>query len=246
MIPEQAMATWESFKSHVSSLSSAEAGKSPRERYLFRGQGDAEWKLSSTFDRGFAEVQPERREKIAKQLLENFKRECEIYPDLKEIVSEEYALLALGQHYGLPTRLLDWTESPYVAAFFAFQGHLLHDAGRPSSNKRVAIWMLDREVQHVWSGESGVSLVRPTGWHNDRAKRQVGWFTQSKVPFSCLEDYISSMQNTDNALSRVTLPATEADKALVDLDLMGIHARSLLGDLTGAARSALVRTILTS
>jgi hypothetical protein len=106
--------------------------------------------------------------------------------------------------------------------------------------------MLDRDVQHVWSGENGVELVRPTGWHNDRIKRQVGWFTQSKVPFSCLEDYIASMQNADNALSRVTLPATEADKALVDLDLMGISARSLLGDLAGAATSALVRTILTS
>ena len=244
MIPEQAMATWESFKSHVSSFSSAGARKSPRDRYLFRGQGDAEWKLSSTFDRAFAAVPIKNREKIEKELLENFKRECEMYPDLKEIESIDYALLALGQHHGLPTRLLDWTESPYVAAFFAFQGHLLHDTGSPSSRKRVAIWMLDRDVKHVWSGDNGVALVRPTGWHNDRIKRQVGWFTQSKVPFSCLEEYIAFMQNPDKALSRVTLPASEADKALADLDLMEINARSLLGDLTGAARNALVRTIL--
>lgn len=57
------------------------------------------------------------------------------YADLKD-TSSYWALIATGQHYGLPTRLLDWSYSPFVAAHFATEDIYEYD-------KDGAIFMVD-------------------------------------------------------------------------------------------------------
>lgn len=52
------------------------------------------------------------------------------------------------------------------------------------------------------------------------------------------------MNNSEDALVKLVLPAIEAERALSDLDLMGINARELFADLAAAARNAYVRTVL--
>lgn len=88
-------------------------------QYLFRGSADADWTLQSHFDRRFATVPMERRMLLWDRLVTEWRRGCEEAGVAPALLAEDRTLWALGQHHGLPTRLLDWSTSRYVAAFFA-------------------------------------------------------------------------------------------------------------------------------
>lgn len=110
-IKEQHFDSWDAFKStfceHLFPNEPFRRGK-----YLFRGHSDPQWKLQTTFDRMFANQPKQTRLQIAEELLEVFKRGLEGQDIPSEVRADESLFHSLGQHYGLPTRLLDWTESP--------------------------------------------------------------------------------------------------------------------------------------
>lgn len=81
-----------------------------RSPFVFRGLSDKSYELRSSLDRLDNETAL-----IEKYLLRNFKKYAprELLPD-----DNEWNLISIAQHHGLPTRLLDWTFSPYVALHF--------------------------------------------------------------------------------------------------------------------------------
>ena len=100
--------------------------------WLFRGQSDANWKLSTSYTRLFNDLQPiiknakGKPRKFAEKeherlLVRAFQRNANLYlsslPDRKRTLD----WLAIMQHYGTPTRLLDVTLSPRIAMYFALE-----------------------------------------------------------------------------------------------------------------------------
>lgn len=82
-----------------------------RSRYAFRGLSDSNYKLESRLARHGRDFR-----KLEKHLLRNFKKYAH-----RSVVEKDsiWNWLSVAQHYGLPTRLLDWTYSPFVAMHFA-------------------------------------------------------------------------------------------------------------------------------
>lgn len=90
-----------------------------RGRWVFRGHSKAEYSLQPYVGR--APCTSENRGKFEKSLFNMFCREAREYLD--PCPSSDWEWLAVAQHHGLPTRLLDWSDNPLVALYFAVQHH---------------------------------------------------------------------------------------------------------------------------
>lgn len=113
-----ALSSWNEFHESILGVES----KSKR-GYMWRGQQkdeDQGWLLRSKFDRTVKSKNEVDRTKKLQDHLDNFKQEMnKSCPNV--LPQDDVDIWALGQHYGLKTPLLDWTPSPYIAAYFAFE-----------------------------------------------------------------------------------------------------------------------------
>ncbi|MDB5392179.1 MAG: hypothetical protein JWM11_7825 [Planctomycetaceae bacterium] len=96
--------------------------RQPSGKWLYRGHADATWMLRCGVDRDDCRQQWGRmsRTDYEQRLLRQFKLQA--VPYLRGIPKTEWEWLALAQHHGLPTRLVDWTTNPLVALYFAVSG----------------------------------------------------------------------------------------------------------------------------
>ena len=103
--------------------------------WIFRGQ-PRRWNLIPKIGRERARVDPLGKPLPhsvlnEKRMLREFKRQARPY--FRDAPGQRHDIewLAIAQHYGMPTRLLDWTESLLIAAYFAVEGAGTLDKTRP-------------------------------------------------------------------------------------------------------------------
>jgi hypothetical protein len=91
-----------------------------RDSGVYRGVGDGRWPMLTSLDRLGGTEPPHTKCDLEEHVLRNFARYSR--PHVAEPARSDWELLAAAQHHGVPTRLLDWTYSPLVAAHFATIG----------------------------------------------------------------------------------------------------------------------------
>jgi hypothetical protein len=201
-----------------------------RNQLLFRGQADSRWRLRTTLDR-YREFSDDlvRARHYDEILLPAFRREAICMFPSPSALPQGLGFELLARHHRLPSPFLDWTESPYIASFFAF------DDVTKGTGPKVAIWVLDC-ARFIFEG-AGIELIndREELRFNPRALRQRGQFTRIRTIRQPLEAILGG------ALTKITIDASGKGDALASLDEMGINAAGLYSDLDGVAKTVTYR-----
>lgn len=141
--------------------------------WVFRGMGSPSWDYTPTIGRLGTDYR--LTEEI--RVFNAFKKSAGLH--LPTLPTNDWDWLALAQHYGLPTRLLDWTTNPLVAAFFAVASGLAEEPAfiyahqvteadlidtekviDPFKIKQVGFLLPDRSVARIAS-QRGLFSVHP-------------------------------------------------------------------------------------
>jgi hypothetical protein len=143
---EVRVTSWQEF---TAALEEALDGYRVPPTYLFRGQPDASWPLAPSLLRAVRDAPDAGAARKIEELLESeFHAQAALFPETESVwpalaAAGRPELWARMQHHGCPTRLLDWTASAYVAAYFAVDrcedhdGALFMVAGAALGNARI-------------------------------------------------------------------------------------------------------------
>lgn len=231
--------------------------------FLYRGQANSEWGLQSSLERILSrQWTSEAVQKFEEFSLSQFKSKFHLYDKENLQPDSKLAWLSLMQHYGVPTRLLDFTESPYVALYFALESY------NPQQKIPLALYALDyaaileKSIEYIKSKDNEFKENTKTIHEKqdevfssvvDRFRYDIAWVTEPKILNVRIDRQVGSFLLSGNSDLRIeeTLnlklySGAALNKYIIHPDLyigvfsllrkMNITSKNLYGDLDGVAR----------
>lgn len=183
--------------------------------WAFRGQGDASWKLAPKAGRP-----PFSRRDDAEAFA--YWKFCAV-EHLSSIPGTDWEWLAVAQHHGLITRLLDWSYNPLVAAFFAVRENIDADAVL-AAVKCTTHARLKADDPMSFLGVGRFTAKRVVS----RIARQSGAFTIHGPPTIEIEE-----TGPDYEFRRYVIDRSYRNKLLRELEHLYVHEAALFPDLDG-------------
>lgn len=257
--PTVQVESWEAFERRVAQLARP---LSAQTAYLLRGQADSTWTLKPSINRLLPDkVTVEQALQVESLGLQQFKEQAHLHlrsallPSMVHVPGAQFIgeWWALMQHHYAPTRLLDWTLSPYVALYFAVEREFDKD-GAVYLVHRHTIEASYREYFADRNSISEKQLQDPQAkpalfaWSparsTERFVAQQGYFTvatnlladQGQLIVGACTDAASKAKD-QLYYSKWVVPATLKPSFLRRLRMMNIAAHSLFPGIDGLGRS---------
>lgn len=235
--------SWDGFTSFISQK------LADFDTYIFRGHAKENWKLEPTIDRLLSDKSRFKpNAKRRKEHLEKFKYATRgRRGSTPKADMSENDWWALGQHHGLLTPLLDWSESPFVAAYFAYlpedevehDGYIVVWALSRSASERKNSFISINKKNNKTNNLDCIEFIRPLTDENQRLISQRGLFTRAPDHLT-VEDWIHNnfSENKSNGacLLKILIPGHDRIKAMKSLNRMNVNHLSLFPDLDGASK----------
>jgi hypothetical protein len=231
--------------------------KRRRDTGVYRGASDGSGPLLTSLDRLGGTNPPHTKVDLEEHALRNFIRYSRPHLDQAR-PHDDWELLIAAQHHGVPTRLLDWSYSPLVAAFFATR------PSSPDDERDRAVWRLDWQLVHRkfklpqlallvqdLASLLGATHLTPSKLFadrgmppfacmieppslDDRIVAQAATFTLCSTTCQSFDQFLES-HGLGDALAKYVIPHNDTARFRDQLDLVGIDERRLFPDLDGVA-----------
>lgn len=240
-------------------LSIIEAFQDGRKFSWYRGSGNSAYSLVPSLVRKSPPVSVSDLNKIEKSIANTFAQRSPPFVDTN--FNSEWRTLFYMQHYGIPTRLLDWSESPFVGLYFALTSVQRDKKGKPAND--VALWMCDpvawnrTALSHItFTGDildeycEEVKAYSPSsdldqraaipimiyGTHNSpRIVAQRGVFALFGKGVEGMEKVFGDGAFPADTLRKVVIPKASVDGYLVSLHRKGFAESTIFPDIFGLA-----------
>ena len=248
------LSTWVDYKVFVDNLS---------ENWAFRGQINSRWRLRTAIERtDFIK----NKKGIEAEFVSEFQRGARNYLNNDELPEHLIEWLALMQHHGAPTRLLDFSRSPFIAAFFSFEQCFIRD------DIDVAIWAINYNFLKNKALAELAKQFPDDNWENkklinDQLFEKIFYQNECNLVFpvepfrmnrrySLQQSIFLSTGNSSKsfieqleflgddmakAVIRIEMPSGLHKEVLRDLQRMNLNRASLFPDLDGYAASLRLR-----
>lgn len=267
------LTSWDEFEERLKGLENEHRSQWSSSELLYRGQGRKKWELLTTLERygkkNLSVMDYFRLISIVKPQIESFtgeNRNIPSYPDgfeewlnknsclylpkafgIDDDVMETYSYLVVLRHYGFPSPLLDWSSSPYIAAFFAFK-----DVQRCEEYVSFFVYFESKKEHGMKSigGDNPWIYIFPPEVRTDRrhynqqsrysicVKKNNGAF--SYEPHAKVFELNNKNQDV---LWKFNIPYSERLKVLKQLDKYNINALSLFGSKESLMETMALREI---
>src|SRR5277367_3076827 len=196
-MPEKTLADWSAFEDELQTLRANHTN--PASPLLFRGQQDSEFRLTTTLERAGCEgmsfldyCQLVNRIRPALETLTGANWEsAQLTLQMEELLRNRellslrlfppidlYSYLVYLRHHGFPSPFLDWSHSPYVAAFFAFRDLGVRPHGGKPEQRSIYIYCeMPGGIKGGAVGEPTIRPIRPYVRSHPRHFRQHSDYT---------------------------------------------------------------------
>jgi hypothetical protein len=219
--------------------------------YVFRGHAHADWRVESSLDR-WERLHSERsggKPPVSREVhLRAFRQAIRAMSPAGLSKHDDAFAWALAQHHGLRTPLLDWSLSPFVALYFAFEDELVEEDGQLVAPPMRAVLALSTSA--IAKSQDGGQpdgvfprVYSPSGPVSQRLLAQSSLFLMMPECTdleTVIEKYWQSLRGHRHEhapiLKSIHIPSDGRRECLQMLNKMNINRLTLFPDLDGAAR----------
>lgn len=195
---------------------------------LYRGQS-TNYPLLPSIAREFPN---KNTTKMEIEMLDDLKRRSSIL--INKSFENDWEWLVFAQHFGLKTRLLDWSSNPLIALWFSCQNEY-----KMKENSYLYVLSTDRDMLvNVIENDSpfingSTRILRPN-LNNERIVAQSGWFTAHKYSTTA-KRFVTLETNKDikNLLTEIEIPAKIKLEIIRKLSIFGVNNRTVFPDVSG-------------